>query len=132
MLRWLSADNLKLLPADETGQLSGVPLKDRKGGLPQFNEVQTAQCLLWDRSENAKCYCITLADHRPAISPDPTLSALATSACNSLAPVARWLTLARGQCKPHPQPKLLQADVASADNVESGEIAGLWSASVMQ
>ena len=84
MLRWFSADNLKLLPADETGQLSGAPLKDRMGGLPLFNEVQTAQCLLWDRSENAKCYCITLADHRPAISPDSTLSALATSACNSL------------------------------------------------
>jgi hypothetical protein len=31
MLRWLSADNLKLLPADETDQLSGAPLKDRKG-----------------------------------------------------------------------------------------------------
>ena len=84
MLRWFSADNLKLLPADETGQLSGAPLKDRMGGLPLFNEVQTAQCLLWDRSENAKCYCITLADHRPAISPNSTLPALATSACNSL------------------------------------------------
>ncbi len=65
-------------------QLSGAPLKDRMGGLPLFNEVQTAQCLLWDRSENAKCYCITLADHRPAISPNSTLPALATSACNSL------------------------------------------------
>ena len=31
MLRWLSADNLKLLPADETGQLSGTPLKVGRG-----------------------------------------------------------------------------------------------------
>src|SRR6478672_3268346 len=31
MLRWFSADNLKLLPADETGQLSGAPLKRSEG-----------------------------------------------------------------------------------------------------